>query len=65
MRTEKLSRKDIRGLKVGETGIFELPNARAYESARVTVSTVKRLDGMDFESMNSSRANTIVIRRTK
>ena len=48
---ETLTRNDIRSLKVGQIGIFTLPNFKAKETARVQFSTVKRLEEgrIDFE----------------
>lgn len=45
---DKVGRKEWKDLKVGETGIFTLPNARAVESARVAAQDVKKLDGYEF-----------------
>lgn len=48
---ETVTRNDIRGLRVGQIGIFTLPDIKAKESARVQFSTVKRLEEgkIDFE----------------
>lgn len=48
---ETVTRNDIRALKVGQIGIFTLPNIKAKETARVQFSTVKRLEEgkIDFE----------------
>ena len=36
---ETVTRNDIRGLRVGQIGIFTLPNIKAKETARVQFST--------------------------
>ena len=41
---ETVTRHDIRTMKVGQVGIFTLPNLKAKETARVQFSTVKRLE---------------------
>ena len=62
---EKVTRDDIRAIKVGEMGVFVLPNAKAVESARVQFSTMKRLEDMDFERVEIGEALTIAYRRLK
>ena len=65
MVVEKVGRSEWKSLKVGEIGIFTLPNAKAVEVARVSVSDVKRLDGMDFERVKTNEPLTLAYRRTK
>ena len=50
---DSVSRKEIRSMKVGQVGIFTLPDKKAKESVRVQFSTVKSLeDGkFDYESV--------------
>jgi len=62
---EKVTRDDIRSIKVGEMGVFVLPNAKAVESARVQFSTMKRLEDMDFERVETGEALTIAYKRLK
>ena len=62
---EKVGRNDWKSLKVGEIGIFTLPNAKAVEVARVSVSDVKRLEGMDFERVETNEPLTLAYRRIK
>jgi hypothetical protein len=62
---EKVTRDDIRAIKVGEMGVFVLPNAKAVESARVQFSTVKRLEDMDFERVETGETLTIAYKRLK
>jgi hypothetical protein len=65
MITEKVSRDDIRAIKVGEMGVFVLPNAKAVESARVQFSTMKRLEDMEFERVETGETLTIAYKRLK
>ena len=65
MVAEKVGRNEWKSLKVGEIGIFTLPNAKAVEVARVSVSDVKRLEGMDFERVNTNEPLTLAYRRVK
>ncbi len=62
---EKVSRDDIRAIEVGKMGVFVLPNAKAVESARVQFSTMKRLEDMDFERIETGEALTIAYKRLK
>ena len=65
MITEKVSRDDIRALKIGQTGVFTLPNAKAVESGRVQFATMKRLEDMDFERIETGESLTIAYKRLK
>ena len=65
MITDKVSRDDIRAIKIGEMGVFVLPNTKAVESARVQFSTMKRLEDMDFERIETGEALTIAYKRLK
>jgi hypothetical protein len=65
MVTEKVTRDDIRNLKIGQTGVFTLPNAKAVESGRVQFSTMKRLEDMDFERIDTGEPLTIAYKRIK
>ena len=46
---EKVGRSDWKQLKVGETGVYTLPDERAVESARVAAQDVKKYDHYEFE----------------
>ena len=61
----KVSRDDIRDLKIGQTGVFTLPNAKAVESGRVQFATMKRLEDMDFERIDTGEPLTIAYKRIK
>ena len=37
MVTDKVTRDDIRAIKIGQTGIFTLPNAKAVEWSRAVL----------------------------
>jgi hypothetical protein len=62
---EKVGREDWKQLKIGETGVFTLPNAKAYEVARVATSQLKRLEDMDFERVETNDPLTIAYKRIK
>jgi hypothetical protein len=65
MYCEKISRDDIRGIEVGKIGIFTLPNAKAVEVGRVQFSTMKRLEDMDFERVETGEPFTLAYKRLK
>lgn len=62
---DKVSRDDIRALKIGQTGVFTLPTAKAVESGRVQFATMKRLEDMDFERVDTGEPLTIAYKRIK
>lgn len=62
---DKVSRDDIRDLKIGQTGVFTLPTAKAVESGRVQFATMKRLEDMDFERVDTGEPLTIAYKRIK
>lgn len=62
---DKVSRDDIRALKIGQTGVFTLPTAKAVESGRVQFATMKRLEDMDFERVDTGEPLTIAYKRLK
>lgn len=61
----KVSRNDIRNIKVGQTGVFTLPNPKAVECGRVQFATLKRLEGMEFERVETGEPLTIAYKRLK
>ena len=65
MVVEKVGRNEWKALQIDEIGIFTLPNAKAVEVARVAVSQLKRLEGMDFERMETNDPLTLMYRRLK
>lgn len=65
MVTDRVTRDDIRALKIGQTGVFTLPNAKAVESGRVQFATMKRLEGMDFKREETGERLTIAYKRLK
>ena len=62
---EKVGRSDWKLLKVGETGVYTLPDERAVESARVAAQDVKKYEHYEFERIKVAEPLTIAFRRTK
>lgn len=65
MNLKRLTRDDVRNIKVGQTGVFTLPTAKAVESARVQVSQLKRFEGLEFERLFTDDPLTLVLKRLK
>lgn len=65
MKLDKVGRNEWKNLKIGEIGIFTLPNAKAVEVARVAVSQVKKLEDMDFERVETNEPLTIAYKRLR
>lgn len=65
MITQKVTRDEIRAIKVGQTGIFTLPTLKAVQSARVQFYTVGRFDGIEFEKVQTNDPLTIAFKRVK
>ena len=62
---QRVGRSDWKSLKVGETGVFTLPDERAVESARVAAQDVKKYDHYEFERIKVAEPLTIAYKRTK
>ena len=62
---EKVGRNDWKQLKVGETGVYTLPDEKAVESARVAAQDVKKYDHYDFERIKVAEPLTIAYKRIK
>lgn len=62
---KRVTRNDVRNIEVGSIAIFTLPNQKAKYSAQVTFSTMKALEDMDFERVETHEPLTIAYRRLK
>ena len=61
---EKVGREEWKNLKVGETGVYTLPDDNALEAARVAVSHLRKL-GYEFERLKVNEPLTIAYKRLK
>lgn len=61
----KVGRNDWKQLKIGETGVYTLPDERAVESARVAAQDVKKYDHYEFERIKVAEPLTIAFKRIK
>lgn len=64
MKTEKVTREDLRALHVGETRTYELPDYAACLSARAQAHGLAPLEGQRFATAIDQGTNTIHITRT-
>ena len=60
---EKVGRAEWKALKIGETGVFTLPDEKAVEGARVAAQDVKRLEHYEFERVKTNDPLTIAFKR--
>jgi hypothetical protein len=63
MKTDKVTREDLRAIHVGETRSFTLPTFAACLSARAQAATLKPLDGRVFTTTIDQDTLTIHITR--
>lgn len=65
MTKERVTRDDLRNMRVGQTEIFVLPDAKLCESARVQSQQLARYEDMAFSCKIDVPNRTISITRTK
>ncbi|MBQ2001882.1 MAG: hypothetical protein II240_01115 [Bacteroidaceae bacterium] len=65
MVVEKVGRPQWNALKVGEIGIFTLPTQKAKACAIVAKSDVARLEGKEFERVETNEPLTVAYKRVK
>jgi hypothetical protein len=61
---KKVGREEWKNLKVGETGVYTLPDENALEAARVAVSHLRK-QGYEFERLKVNEPLTIACKRLK
>ena len=62
---KRVGRKEWKDLKVGETGIFTLPNEKAVEAARSAAQAVKKLESYELERIRVKDPLTIAFKRIR
>lgn len=62
---EKVTRKELREMRVGQTRIFKLTSENKVASARVTTARMKREEDIAFDVKTDFRENCICITRKK
>lgn len=59
---KRVGRKDWLRLKIGEVGVFTLPDRKAREAARVAVSHLRHKYGHDFEYLELGKGDELAER---
>lgn len=62
---ERVSRQELRDMRVGQTRIFTLADKKKIQSARVQAQQLKNEEEMDFEVKADYTTSAISITRTK
>lgn len=62
---ERVSRKDLRKLRVGETRIFTLFDKKKISSARVQANQLKNEEDLEFDVKPDFTSSSVCITRIK
>jgi len=62
IKTDRLTRDMVRDIQLGESVIYVLPSYSAIESAKVTLSHMKKITGSNF-TCNLTGENIITVTR--
>ena len=65
MEQEKVTRQELREMRIGQTRIFTLTDAKKVTSARVTCNQMKNEEGLEFTVRPDYQAKAVSITRTK
>ena len=63
MQLERITREDLRAIRMGESRVFELPRYPAVRSAQATAYYCGRVEGCRFVFSTERDSNTITITR--
>ena len=63
MKVEKITREDLRAIRMGESRVFELPDYAAVMSARTSAYVLGRIDGCRFVLSTDPEKNVLTITR--
>ena len=63
MKTERVTREDLRSIHMGESRTFELPSYAAVQSARTAAYALGRIEGCRFTYTVEPDRNVITITR--
>jgi hypothetical protein len=63
MKVERITREDLRAIRMGESRVFELPDYAAVMSARTSAYVLGRIDGCRFVISTEPDRNAITITR--
>lgn len=62
---EKVTRDELREMRVGQTRIFQLVEAKKVTSASVTAQQLKNEEGLEFTVKKDYAAKSVSITRVK
>ena len=62
---ERVSRRELRDMRVGQTRIFTLADKKKIQSARVQAQQLKNEEEMDFEVKADYTSSSVSITRMK
>lgn len=62
---ERVSRRELRNMRIGQTRIFELKNPKKVTSARVQANALKNEEGLEFEVKADYGVPSVCITRKK
>jgi len=63
MKTDKVTREDLRAIKTGETRTFQLPTYAAVLSGKSNAYILGQVDGCRFVCATDSSTNTLTVTR--
>lgn len=61
MKTEKVTREDLRSMRTGETRTFDLPDARACDNAKSVAYQTQNLLGCKFSVSTDYASSKLTI----
>lgn len=62
---ERVTRQDLRNMRVGQTRIFTLPDKKKITSARVQANQLKQEEDLEFDVKPDFDASAVSITRVK
>lgn len=65
MTQEKVTRQELREMRIGQTRIFMLTDPKKVAAARVTCTQLKQEEKLEFLVKQDFEANAVSITRTK
>ena len=62
---EKVTRQELREMRIGQTRIFTLTDAKKVSAARVTCTQLKQEEKLEFQCKQDFEVNAVSITRLK
>jgi hypothetical protein len=63
MKLDKITREDLRAIRMGESRVFELPDYASVMSARTSAYVLGRIEGCRFILKTEPEKNVLTITR--